>query len=166
MALHESRKDRQWLNVKAGFIQKPTKVGDEWQYTEHPAIDGLVTDLKITDKTDSQGNDYKQLEVEIYDEKTYVLCSRMFKPFSDGLLMSLGNADLTKVIRISPYKGEAKKGKNAPTYCSVRYPGEKEAIKWIESKHNCEEFQSGLDSHASISRSISSIEISSSSITG
>jgi hypothetical protein len=132
MALHESKKDRQWLNVKGGFIQRPYKVDDEWHYTDHPAIDGLVTDLKITDKTDSQGNDYKQLEVEIYDEKYFVLCSRMFKPFSDGLMMSLGNADLTKVIRISPYKGEAKKGKNAPTYCSVRYPGEKEAIKWID----------------------------------
>ena len=145
MALTAISGQKTWLNVKNGLIIKSEKDPESGEYsnTEHRAIEGLVTDIIIVEKTDLQGTPYKELQIGISDDENYMLCSRMFKPFSDGLLLSLGNADLTKPVRIAPYKGKESNGKNPPVYCSVRYQGEKDSIKWVEDIPAIEKIDQG-----------------------
>lgn len=144
MALTTISSQKSWLHVKNGLIHKYEKnAEDEWVSTEYKAVEGFITDINVVDKKDYQDMPFKELQIHMSDEdENYILCSRMFKPFSDGLLLSLANADLTRSVKITPYKGKETNGK-APVYCSVRYHGEKETIKWIEGIPPIEKLDQG-----------------------
>lgn len=133
MSLLDANQSKIWLNVKNGTIQRPFKKEDgSWDHTEHPAIEGHIVDFETVEKKDAVQKPFKELQVHIVDDAYYVLTCRLFKPFADGLLLSLANTDLNKSHRITPYKGkESGPGMNPPTYCSVRVKGEDETVKWI-----------------------------------
>ena len=134
MALIDYGRKKIYLNVKDGKIERPFKNSEgAWERTTHSAIEGYVVDVEVQEKEDYTKRKYKELQLHILDDEYYVLCCRAFKPFSDGLLASLANTDLSKPHRISPYKGNAREaGITPPTYCSVKMKGNDESVRWID----------------------------------
>lgn len=143
MGLLKANKKRVFVNVKFNpedetGLQVPYKEGTEWKSKGFKAIDGYIIDFDLVDKIDATKKPYKELQITLMDgpgtEKNILTC-RMFKPFSDGLLSSLGNCeDFSKPYRISPYRGkESGPGLNPPTYCSVRTKGDDAQVKWMEN---------------------------------
>jgi len=135
MGLVKNSGKKIYLNVKNAKVTKSYKEDGTWKHIEYEAIEGHIVDFDIVDKTDATSKlPYKELQVQIIDDEYYVLTCRLFRPFSDGLLLSLGNTDLSLAHRISPYKGKKREGSalQAPTYCSVRVRGEDTPVRWID----------------------------------
>ena len=134
-----------FLNVKQGYIVKPVKneTTGKWEVSEDNkfgSIIGMIKGMNIVEKKDPTGVNYKELQVNIAvensDEKVrYILTHRMYKPFSDGLILSLANnVDFSKEIKISAYTKERpnQTGLKPSTLCAVRYADSDTNISWIK----------------------------------
>lgn len=136
-----------FLNVKQGYIVKPVKneKTGKWEVFDENkfgAISGWIKSLNVIEKKDNMGLPYKELQVGIQvvnesDNTRYILTHRMYKPFSDGLILSLANADdMSKEFKISAYIKQAPAaatGIKASTLCAVRYADNTDTnISWVD----------------------------------
>ena len=128
-----------YYNVKNGGLERyypETKTKEVFG-----EIGGLVLDLRVVDKVDYDKKPMKELQLEMWDNtdggEYYVICTRLHRSFSDGLILSLANVpDLTEKLIVRGYT-VANKDQN-PAYqpsvfCSLKkYNNPEEKIKWIE----------------------------------
>lgn len=142
--LAKGRDNGTYLSIREGRIIKKTK--DEtgkWILKPeniYESLTGYVRDINVVDKA-FKDEKYKELQVTIEANvnkstpERFTLTSHQYKAFSDGLLLALANADLTRELKISPYikkDNKNQKGGIKPTsFCAVRYPGDEKTIPWI-----------------------------------
>lgn len=142
MGLIEKREGLIYLNVRGGSLVK-TVAGTK-EKKEYPAVEGLICDIKIVEKESfDKKSKYQEMQVEVFDDYFYLVCSPLYKPFTDGLVFSLANmtsAELATPVRISPYySSKSKDLTNKSTFCSVKLQGHDEPVRWIEGYPKVEE---------------------------
>lgn len=143
LGLGKGSDNGQFVSINDAKIVIKTKENDKWIIKPDDRYDhlsGYVREVRSVEK-EFQNEKYKELQlvIDVPVNKTdsnfqrYTLNCRMYKSFSDGLLLSLANADLSKTIKISPYKEKKTKkdGLKPATFCAVRYVGDGAMIPWV-----------------------------------
>ena len=130
--------NRTYINVVKGELRRSFK-NDETEEWDHESFGTLehqyLLELNVVEKTDFDKSTYKELQATLREnDDIYILAARLFKPFTDGLLLSLANADLSHKLTIKPYLGKDKSGTGqyAPTYCVLIDEETNENIRWID----------------------------------
>jgi len=130
-----------YFNAKGGGLERYyTDTKEKKLFGE---VGGLITDLRIVEKDDfDKKNKVKELQLEMYDEdekgkpEYYVICSRLHRSFSDGLLLTLANIpDLSKKVIVRGYTVPPKEVNptfKPATFCSVRmYENAEKKLEWL-----------------------------------
>lgn len=129
--------DKIFINIKEGNL---IRYYPETKQTEEIAeVGGILMDIKIIEKLEFNKIDkYKELRVELWDDinggEYYVISSRLYKPFSDGLIFALANLDNYKEKIIIRAYNKPNPNVNVPykvSFCSVRKYDTNEKVKWI-----------------------------------
>jgi len=129
-----------YFNVKNGGLERYYPETKEKKL--FGLVGGLPIDLRIVEKDDfDKKSKMKELQLEMWDDvnggEYYVICSRLHRSFSDGLILSLANIeDLSKKIIVKAYtlpQKEVNPTFKPSTFCAVRmYDNPEEKIKWID----------------------------------
>lgn len=152
--LSKGRNNGTYLSIRDGSIVKKTK-DETGKWVTRPenifkSLTGYIRDINVLDKTFKEEK-YKELQVTVEANsrkstpERFTLTSNQYRAFSDGLLLALANADLTREIEISPYikkDNKNQKGGIKPTsFCAVRYAGEEKTIPWVSGFPDVEPIQ-------------------------
>jgi hypothetical protein len=129
-----------YFNVKNGGLER--YYSDTKEKESFGEVGGLPIDLRIVEKDDfDKKSKIKELQLEMWDDvnggEYYVVCTRLHRSFSDGLILAMANLeDFTEKLIVKAYtlppKDVSPTFKPA-TFCSLKkYDNPEEKIKWVE----------------------------------
>lgn len=130
-----------YFNVKNGGLERYYPETKEKKL--FGLVGGLPIDLKVVEKEDYDKTKpkMKELQLEMWDDvnggERYVICTRLHRSFSDGLILAMANIeDLTQKLIIKAYTLPSKEVNptfKPSTFCAVRlYDNPDEKLKWID----------------------------------